>query len=350
MAFTLDFSNFDWVDESINFGLDVAIPGLGLGNIRRSVGQAETAYKKKLEKDLALWKCSTAPIEDLTPRAGMVTGALKGLNQGFRSEICKSIRNSPTARIAEALRFAKDILTGVFVAIVVAGVAFLVGVASAFLPVPFRFLVPKVMQWLVSSSMFLLNFNIQATDEALDRQGNYVALAGQAGGALGLALGWMACGIAPTAGLAVYNPTMAKRVMLEVGDEAREEIVEELIALVQTAKRQMMRQQFNKRFKNIRAFLKDPKNPLYPLLAKAVGQKTLDSWGNPGNKPWSINMAIEEYIESYQTPEIRAFLEEAWEEFIDGCQEGILVYANAYAFDVDLEKAEGKIRTIELED
>lgn len=350
MGFSIDFSSIDWVDEGINLGLNLLAPPLGLGTIRREVARAEKDLTKLVEKRLAQWKCSIEPIEDLTPKSGLATLALKGLSTGFKVQICKSIRNSPTARIAEALRFVRDILTGVFIAGVIAGVGFLLGMASAFLPTPFRFLVPKLMQWLTSGAMFLLNFNLQATDTQLDKEGNFVAVAGQAGGLLGKALGWMACGIAPTAGLAVYNPTMAKRVLLEVGEEAREEILEELVTLVKTAQRQITKQQFNKRFKNVRAFLKDPKNPFYPLLTKALGQKTIDNWGKEGNQPWSINIGVENYIESYQTPEIREFLEEFWEEFIDGCQEASLTFANAYAFDVDPGSKENEMRTIKLVD
>lgn len=337
MGFSIDFNGIDWIDEGINLGLNILLPNFNLGNIRRIATQEEKRLTKIVEERLKTWECNTEPIEDLKPRQGMAAGALKKLSTGFKTEICKSIRNSRTARTAEAMRFIRDVLTGVAIAGAIAGVGFLIGAASAFLPTPFRFLLPKLMQWLTSGAMFLLNFNIQATDKQLDKEGNFVALAGQAGGALGKALGWAACGVAPTAGLAVYNPTKAKRVLLEVGNEAREEIVEELMVLVQTAQRQMMRQQFNKRFKNIRSFLKNPNNPFYPVLTKALGQKTIDNWGKAGNEPWSINIGVEKYIESYQTPEIREFLEEYWEEFIDGCQEASLTFANAYAFDVELE-------------
>lgn len=321
-------ADFSWVPAVASGNPIAAIWGIG----KSAITQKEAELSAKVAKDLKDWKCETATIEDLSPRQGMAAGALKGLSSGFKSSVCKSIANSSTAKTAEAFRFVRDIMTGVEIAVAVGGIALLFGVAANFLPVPIKLMLPQIMSFITSNAMMLLNFNIQASDQELDAQNSrFVGLAGQAGSVVGQSLGWLACGIAPTAGLAIYNPAQASLVLKEVGEEAIEEISGELMALARTAQRQLQRAAFGQAFKMARAALKDPNNPLYPMLVAKFGKKTIDDWGKPGNKPWTINNAVEEYIETYKSPEIQAFLEEAWEEFQDGCMEASLTFATAYS-------------------
>lgn len=314
-------------------GLSAVNPIFGVWALGKgAITQKEAELSAKVAKDLKDWKCEPAKIEDLSPRQGMAAGALKSLSSGFRSSVCKSIANSPTAKTAEAFRLVRDLMSGLEIVAAVGAVGLLFGVAANFLPVPIKLMLPQIMSFITSNAMMLLNFNIQASDQELDAQNSrFVGLAGQAGSVLGQSLGWLACGIAPTAGLAIYNPAQASLVLKEVGEEAIEEISGELMALARTAQRQLQRAAFGQAFKMARAALKDPKNPLYPMLVQKFGKKTIDDWGKPGNKPWTINNAVEEYIETYKSPEIQAFLEEAWEEFQDGCMEASLTFATAYS-------------------
>lgn len=314
-------------------GLSAVHPMFAVWNIAKgTVSQHEARFSAKVAKDLKDWKCEPAKIDDLTPRQGLAAGALAGLSGGFRASVCKSIANSPTAKTAEVFRFIRDVMTGVEIAAAVGVIALLIGVAANFLPIPLKLSLPQIMTFITGSAMMLLNFNIQSSDQELDTQNSkYVGLAGQAGSVVGQSLGWMACGLAPTAGLAMFNPAQASIVLKEVGEEAIEEISGELMALARTAQRQLKTAAFGQAFKTLRSALKDPNNPLYPILVQKFGKKTIDEWGNPGNKPWTINNAVEEYIETYKSPEIQAFLEEAWEEFQDGCMEASITFASAYS-------------------
>lgn len=291
-------------------------------------------YENKIAKEKATWGCKDEPVA-LSPKVTGISVALKGLSSGLKGSICKHITQSNSYKIYEAFKAFKGILNA---APVVAGMAafnFLTGSIAAILPSSVKGHFLKAVTWVNQQVYFLLNFNIQMTDDELDKQSyRFIGLAGQTGEVLGKSVGWVACGLSATAGVAVINKAQAAKIMAEVGAEGLEEISAELWALAKMGQRQAQRAAFLQIFKNARRWLKDPTSPFYPLLVAKFGKKTIDQWGNAGNKPWSVNTSVQEWIETFKDEALKDFLEEAYEGLIEGCQESFLCFAGAFSQDL----------------
>lgn len=302
-------------------------------------------YEKKIEEERRKWGCEEAPLQ-LSPSSNAFIQSRQGLMQGVKNSRCKHITQSRDYQFYEAF---KAIRGGLNAAPVVAGVAitnFIAGGIAAVLPKSIRGHFLNAVAWVNQQIYSLLNFDLQISDEAIDKISyRFVGLAGQTGEILGKSVGWLACGLYPVAGVAVFNPARARELLKEVGEEGFEEVAGEVLALAKMATRKVQQAAYLQIFKNARRWLKDPKSPFYGLLVNKFGKETIDQWGNPGNKPWSVNLAVEEWIESFNSVELQDFLEETYEGLIDGCQEGFLTFANSYSQDL-LDQPERK--TIEI--
>lgn len=189
-------------------------------------------------------------------------------------------------------------------------------------------------QWVMGGYRYIWNFNWNMTDEQIDQQiqSLQVQIASIAGGLVGQGLGYAVCGGVAGAAIAVFNPALAKTLLLEVGQEALEELSGNLYALVQATTRAAVQAGWLRLFQAGR--------PFFNLYSNAVGS-VLDTIV-PGSQGWAdyrdqrtangqhISFAdfVEEKVESLDNPVTTAFWEEVFDEFGDGCEEAIMVIAN----------------------
>ena len=184
----------------------------------------------------------------------------------------------------------------------------------------------------------IYNFNWQTTDEQLDQQLESMrnALIGQYGGALGNAVGWLACGVAPAAGIFAFNELLGAYLLKEVGEEALDEISGNIVALLRSSFRLFAQEKVINTFKNTRKTIKKWNEG---LSKNSWERKALDyffagrsddlirTWGDKDRKPWSFRIWVEQRIESIQSEPIRNFVEEFYDELIDSCVEAGYVIA-----------------------
>jgi hypothetical protein len=211
----------------------------------------------------------------------------------------------------------------------------------------FRFTWTALVAQLQSASMFLWNFNFNATDTELDATyANFLTiLGGQLGGTIGNAIGWLTCGAVPGLVLMKFNKVLAARVLAEVGEEALDELVGNLRVLVLQAQQLQFRWTTIQAFKSgrrvIKEVLRDPGSPMARLFMMAGGDlQKVREWGDSGRKPWSFAIALDTWIESIKSDFWQNFTEELIEEFFDSCSEAFYVVANAadqYALEKGVE-------------
>ncbi|MEH2172204.1 hypothetical protein [Nostoc sp.] len=205
---------------------------------------------------------------------------------------------------------------------------FLVGKLTGF----FKFSWSTFWGWFVAAKQFIWNFNWNATDEQLEASINsqWTALAGQLGGTLGNAFGYIACGILPGAAIAVFNEPLGAVVLAKVGEEFLEEFLENLGALLNSALRLGTQILFTETYKNVRKLIKSNSN-LVKKLFGANAEKAVKAWGSKDSKPWSFASATEDFLDNTFGTDgaMREFAEEFLEEADEACVEAGYVVANA---------------------
>ena len=186
-----------------------------------------------------------------------------------------------------------------------------------------------ILRWCVGGAVKLLNFNWNETDKQLDDKVKSAqdALWGVAGSAFGQLLGTSLCGILPGAAVVRVNPAKLAAIK-EVNEELYEEIFPAVNSLVMATVNIVRTKTFTQLYKNTRRWIKSQSGILRnvsPYWADVV-----DAWGAEGSKPWTINSAVEESIESISDEGIKNFAENAWEEFVDSCTEALFVFSTAF--------------------
>lgn len=180
-----------------------------------------------------------------------------------------------------------------------------------------------------SQAIFIYNFNFNATDEQLRNTINgYInQLAGMSGSAFGQTLGWVTCGAIAGSSVVKINPAAAAFVLQELGEEAAEEIIAAWSGLIRAAVSSSFRAAVTWAFMNIRRWMK--KNPDNPLVRALFSPEFLQKWGEKGQPPLSMSKKVEDYFDSFGEGPVKAFLENAWEEFWESCSEAFFITANS---------------------
>jgi hypothetical protein len=188
-----------------------------------------------------------------------------------------------------------------------------------------------ISQTLLQLYYFDWNITDQSIDQLLSQQ--KAILAGQAGETIGNLLGYLVCGIAPSAAIFAFNEPLGAYLLKEVGEEALDEFITNLQQLLLMSFRMGVQKIAFETYKNIRRnvrnLVKDPNSSTSRAVKNLFGAnvlKALQGWGTT-NKPWSFATAIEEWTESFNNPVIENFLEELIESFIDSCIEAGYVVA-----------------------
>lgn len=200
----------------------------------------------------------------------------------------------------------------------------------------------KIWTILVSSVIFLFNFNWNISDEDLEARLKNAEIAwwAQLGSTIGTSLGWITCGFIPTAVVFSFNRALAAHILLNVGEEAYDEMISEVAALVNMSARNFANQWITKLFIAFRWMVKNVALNVSndSLLSDTVGRlleatklsEAAKKWGDKGSKPWILSQKIEEAIENSGLElKYQAFLEEILESFGDSCIEAGYVVAGS---------------------
>lgn len=195
-----------------------------------------------------------------------------------------------------------------------------------------NFSISGCWSWLVQTTQFIYNFNWNATDKDLrqqiDQQWN--ALAGMAGGLVGNALGYFACGFVPGAITFCFNEALGAKVIKNVAEEFIEEFCENLSQLASSSFRLGTQILLTELFINVRKIIKSNSAAIAKFFGGERLKKMIDAWGNEGSKPWSFSQKVEEKIESIDNQALQNFTEEMIEEMGDACVEAGYIVANTF--------------------
>jgi hypothetical protein len=235
---------------------------------------------------------------------------------------------------------------------VVSGIGSLLGGFSGFIfgalkkALTFAWSFTAIFSYLIQASIFLYQFDWNASDQELDKalQGQFLGWASQVGGAVGGALGYFACGILPVAGIAAINPAAAAYIIAKNGDEAFEEMQGYLISIIRSSFRIAAQASFIQIYKGVRSILKAS-----PSVKKMFPQ--IDKWGHKDGARFTLSNIVEKKVESIKNPMMRAFTESAIEEFFEGCIEGGFALTQAmdsYVYEQNLKNKAGVSELLEI--
>jgi hypothetical protein len=213
---------------------------------------------------------------------------------------------------------------------------------------PMAFFTTIVVPWVFTKGLALLwrtwadnienfhNFNWNITDEELDANWNSAMqqLGGQLGGTFGnLAGSLFGTGITTATQWGVtklikFNEGMAVRLLKEQGEEALDELFDNLRSLTQTVKQLALQALAVNAFKSSRRLLKwivkDPNSDYVRGLNMLFGEGTINNirkWGEKGSKPWSFAIAKEEEYDVIAKKS--KFWANFWEEYDEEFREGM---------------------------
>lgn len=183
-----------------------------------------------------------------------------------------------------------------------------------------------VIRWGVSSFQRLWNFNFNASDADLKKQQEQriVALYGIAGGALGSGLGRLICGAAGVGSVGVFNPRLAASIASIAGPDQLDEILDEMVLLLRSARSVAIAGIMTEGYQNIRSWIKGAARSEYFTRNFPKASQLIAKWGEEGGSPWSFAIATENFVESIKDKRIQNFVEEFIEEFGEGCTESLL--------------------------
>lgn len=207
----------------------------------------------------------------------------------------------------------------------------------------FSWSMTAVIQLITTSFRFSWNFNWNIPDEDLmaSLENQRLAWYAQYGSVVGQGLGWVICGIIPSATVMYFNKPLGLQILNDVGEEAYEELVGELGILLQMSARTKLTEWLVQAFISFRHTIKGAANGQANPLVQGLADKFFDvfpgtreaakHWGDKGGKPWILADKVEEWIENPPLEqEWKIFLEEAIEEFGDACNEALLCFAGSF--------------------
>lgn len=269
----------------------------------------------------------TRPILDLA-RVGL--GASFGSVIYVGRMVRDSLRDNPCAKAIAAALAGGTALFGGWLA---AKALFATGIGSRIaMRIATAVGLGKIIRGFVVSTMRIYNFNWQVTDCQIRQQqaAAFQSLMGTAGDAVGTALGNLLCGGTVGASVAVFNPRVAAQIWEVAGEEIKEEIISNYWNLLQATWRTAAQIGFLEIYSNTRKLVKAAaRNPVVKTLLPDKWENLIETWGDEGQKPWSFAQAVEEKIESIQNTNLRAFMENFVESFLDGCWDSLVTVSYA---------------------
>ncbi|AFY60525.1 hypothetical protein [Synechococcus sp. PCC 6312] len=187
---------------------------------------------------------------------------------------------------------------------------------------------------IIAYQQYIWNFNWNISDAEINQniQNSLENLAGTLGDTLGQALGFTVCGATAGAVIAVFNPSLAKAVLLELGQEALDDALGNIYDLAREATYAGANALFLKIFQSNRAFFSFYNNSVGTVLDQVIPGNL--SWGNyvqqrrEQNRHYSFADFVESSVDTISNPIQRSFFEEFFDAFGDGCQDAFYAVAN----------------------
>lgn len=210
-----------------------------------------------------------------------------------------------------------------------------------------------IVQWIQQTTQFVWNFDWNKSDSALDDaiSAQYMGLLTQAGSTLGASLGWLVCGLAPGAIMFVFNEPLGVYILNHVGEEALEELIPQIGALVRSTLRTVTRHALIATYKRLRKKLVGA-NEYAPRTDADIEKQYNDqvtagtitqnqakdsiekakrirdaAKGGFERKPYSFAKRFEDWKEANIPQKLQDFAEELVEEFSDSCFEAMYCVA-----------------------
>ncbi len=195
----------------------------------------------------------------------------------------------------------------------------------------------KLWSLIVSTLVFLYNFNWNASDEDMNKQitQSFENLASVLGGTVGNALGWLACGMLPGLWIASFNPALGAYILKNVGEEALDEIAGHLAQAIRAIFRTTVTAGLIFAYVNVRKLWRESDDNFIKRLKQGglLTDEQIKQKNAERNKPWSLALQTEALIKSIPITFIRNFVEQMLEESAEACIEaGYAVAAGADAF------------------
>lgn len=211
------------------------------------------------------------------------------------------------------------------------GIPALLAMGAAFLTLPLLLQVgilvgiAVILALVALAIRTLINFNFDVTDASIDQQvkSSFSQFYGSVGEFLGKSIGYAVCGALPGSLLFCVSPSVARVVFSDLSSEVRDELYEELAAMGNAVFATVGRAAALLAFKSARKWVKKPGSPFHNAIKNALGEERFQKWGDAKQENWSIAHQVEEQIEDIDDPNLQNFAEEAWEGFIEGCDEGL---------------------------
>ncbi len=232
---------------------------------------------------------------------------------------------------------------------------FLFKAAAGAIGSAFSFTVSKVFTLIVSTGIYLYNFNWAISDTAIDEQikNLWVNFGGLLGGTAGNAIGWIACGAVPAATIFAFNEAMGLYALKEVGEEALEEVVNSISVLISASVRSLSQGLLLFSYKNVRKLLRNGGKLAQAVLGTS-NEKALQAWDPKQGGYWSFASAVDSFVESIPSPFIENAVENFLDEAFDACIEAGYVVADSVDSylamqRMSLRSQQGQHRVVELQ-
>lgn len=191
---------------------------------------------------------------------------------------------------------------------------------------------PQLWGFVVNTVQYVFNFNWNITDKELDQQieAKINTFYGMIGQTAGTAMGYLVCGALPGAVSFAFNPTVARVVLANVGEEAKSEVYGQIAQISRGCLNTLVQAAVGKSFKSSRRWLKNPKSPFYKILKDKLGDK-FTNWGESAQPSFSFNQSVENRVEKIKDPRLKNFTQEFLENFSESCIEaGYIVTTSIY--------------------
>lgn len=196
-----------------------------------------------------------------------------------------------------------------------------------------QFSFTRLWSSVVTTAQSLLHFNWNSTDAQLDEQIKQAerAVAAARGGARGAFVGYLICGIAPTAAIAVVNEALAVYTLAKLGEEAADEIISAVANLIQLQLRKEVKTAFFTIFKNYRGILRPAAIGFAQIMQRLgwIDQESIDKANKKKNEPWTIAGTFADTEERITDPNLQSEYEEFWEQFGESCIEAGYIVAGS---------------------
>jgi hypothetical protein len=206
----------------------------------------------------------------------------------------------------------------------------------------------------VSAFQFTWNFNWNISDREIDAEigAAWKRLGLSVAGALGNAVGWLACGALPGTVIAAFNEPLGLYVLEQVGEEAFDELCANLGVVVKQTFATAGRSSAYYLYKNLRNLWREPDSRLKDrLIAQGVKPDDVQRQIAERNKPWSFSSGFQDFLETLPGGE---YLEEFVDEFSESCIEAGYVVTQSIDSYMAMQKVieqdrDGAERTVEIQ-